>query len=77
VTLDEELAQALDGIDPAPRSRSRLVRDLALRGAAAERAERERREASRRFLLAVVRGETAYDPATAGDVHAEREAEAE
>lgn len=46
VTVDELLAEAMARIDPAPPSRSRLVRDLALRGAQAlqqERAERARR----------------------------------
>jgi metal-responsive CopG/Arc/MetJ family transcriptional regulator len=77
VTVDDELAEALDAVGPRPGSRSRLIRDLALRGAAAERAEKERREASHRFLLSVLRGETEYDPAAALDVHAEREAEVE
>lgn len=77
MTVDEELAEALDGLEPGSRSRSRLIRDLALRGAAAERAERDRRQAVRRFLIEIARGETEYDPARAADVHAEREAEAE
>jgi metal-responsive CopG/Arc/MetJ family transcriptional regulator len=76
VTIDHELAEALDAVDPRPASRSALLRDLALRGAAAERSERERRQASREFLLRVVRGETDYDPATAAEVHVEREAQA-
>jgi metal-responsive CopG/Arc/MetJ family transcriptional regulator len=73
VTVDGELAEALDAVNPHPRSRSRLIRDLALRGAAATRADRKREEASRAFLLSVVRGETDYDPSIAADVHAERE----
>jgi metal-responsive CopG/Arc/MetJ family transcriptional regulator len=77
VTVDAELAEALDAVDPRPPSRSRLIRDLALRGAAATRADRERQDASRAFLLSVVRGETDYDPSAAADVHAEREASAE
>ena len=77
VTVDRELAEALDAVDSRPRSRSRLIRDLALRGAAAAHAEQERQHASREFLLRVVRGETDYDPATASELHAEREAEAE
>jgi metal-responsive CopG/Arc/MetJ family transcriptional regulator len=77
VTVDGELADALDAVDPRPPSRSRLIRDLALRGAAAARAERERQDASRAFLMSVVRGETDYDPAAAADIHAEREASAE
>jgi metal-responsive CopG/Arc/MetJ family transcriptional regulator len=77
VTVDGELADALDAVDPRPPSRSRLIRDLALRGAAAARAERERQDASRAFLMSVVRGETDYDPSAAADIHAEREASAE
>jgi metal-responsive CopG/Arc/MetJ family transcriptional regulator len=77
VTVDGELAEALDAVDPHPPSRSRLLRDLALRGAAATRAEHERQAASRAFLLSVVRGETDYDPSAAADVHAEREATVE
>ncbi len=77
VTVDGELAEALDAVDPHPQSRSRLIRDLALRGAAVARAERERQESSRAFLLSVVRGETDYDPAAAADVHVDREASVE
>jgi predicted nucleic acid-binding protein len=40
VTVDDELAAALSRIDLAPVSKSRLVRDLALRGAQALDAER-------------------------------------
>ena len=75
--MDAELAEALAAVHPRPRSRSRLIRDLALLGAATQRAEHERREASREFLLRVVRGETDYDPRTALDLHAAREAEVE
>ncbi|MGH2713211.1 MAG: hypothetical protein ACRDSN_12775 [Pseudonocardiaceae bacterium] len=75
VTVDHELAEALDAVEPRPDSRSRLIRHLALRGAAVERAEREGRQAAREFLLGVVRGETDYDPESAAAVHAEREAE--
>jgi metal-responsive CopG/Arc/MetJ family transcriptional regulator len=77
VTVDGELAAALDAVDPQPRSRSRLIRDLAVRGAAATRAEREREAVSRAFLLSVVRGETDYDPSDAADLHAQREASVE
>jgi hypothetical protein len=63
--------------DPHPPSRSRLIRDLALRGAAATRAERESQADSRAFLLSVVRGETDYDPSAAADIHTEREASVE
>lgn len=77
VTVDPELAAALDEVEPQPRSRSRLIRDLALQGALAERerATRARRAEARDFLLAVVRGETDYDPSSALEVHAQREAD--
>jgi hypothetical protein len=42
VTIDAELAEALRAIDPDPASKSRLIRDLALRGAAAVAEERAR-----------------------------------
>lgn len=74
VTVDRELEVALEGVDARRRSRSRLLRDLALRGAAAERAERAEREDARDHLMRIVRGETDYDPASAAQVHAQREA---
>lgn len=77
MTVDRELAEALEAVNPRPPSRSRLIRDLALRGATLERAEQGRRQAGHEFLLRVVSGETDYDPATAAELHREREAEAE
>ncbi len=76
MTVDPELAAALAEVDPSPRSRSRLIRDLALRGVEVERAERdhERRREAKEFLLKIVRGETDYDPASVLEIHAEREA---
>ena len=76
VTVDTELAAALAEIDPSPRSRSRLIRDMALRGVEAEREEREaeRRREAREHLLKIVRGQTDYAPASALAAHAEREA---
>ena len=62
-------------IDPNPASRSRLIRDLAIRGAAAERDEREQRTAATDYLLSIARGETDYDFARAREIHAEREAD--
>jgi hypothetical protein len=76
VTVDPELAAALEAVDERGRSRSRLLRDLALRGAAVARAERERRQAARAGLLRIVRGETDYDPSSTAEIHAERESQA-
>jgi hypothetical protein len=77
VTIDPELEEALEAFGARAGGRSRLIRDLALRGAAAERVERERALVAREFLLRVVRGETDYDPAVAAEVHAERERQAD
>lgn len=61
VTVDDELAAALRGVDPAPSSRSRLVRDLALRGARALQEERARREDALTVLREIADGERDYD----------------
>jgi metal-responsive CopG/Arc/MetJ family transcriptional regulator len=74
VTLDPELAAAMEAVDPQPASRSRLIRDLAIRGAEAEQAARSQREAAVEYLLTIVRGETDYDFGAARAIHAEREA---
>ena len=73
MTVDAELGEALSSIDPQPVSRSRLIRDLALRGAQASREERARREEAKEFLLKVARGEVSYDFDAAREIHAERE----
>ena len=74
VTVDPELAAAMAAVDPHPSSRSRLIRDLALRGAEAERDERERRTEAAAYLLSISSGETDYDFDAARAIHAEREA---
>jgi hypothetical protein len=74
VTVDPELAAAMDAVDPQPQSRSRLIRDLAIRGAEMERDERERRAQAVDFLLSISSGETEYDFDAARAIHAEREA---
>jgi hypothetical protein len=61
-------------IDPEPASRSRLIRDLAVRGAKAESEEREQRRQAIEHLLSIARGETAYDFSLAREIHAERDA---
>ncbi len=60
VTLDPELAAALDDVDPHPPSRSGLIRDLALRGAQAEKDKRARGGAID-YLVRVVDGEIDLD----------------
>jgi hypothetical protein len=72
VTVDPELAAAMAAVDPHPTSRSRLIRDLAIRGAAAECDAREREAVD--YLLSITRGDTDYDFEAARQIHAEREA---
>jgi hypothetical protein len=74
VTVDPELAAAMAAVDPHPTSRSRLIRDLAIRGAAAERDAREREREAVDHLLSITRGDTDYDFEAARQIHAEREA---
>jgi hypothetical protein len=72
VTIDPELSEALadlGGTEP----RSRTVRDLALRGAEAVRAERNGRAEALEFLRRLDDGEDdRYDPAVSARLHAER-----
>jgi len=73
VTIDPELGAALRAIDPHPVSKSGLIRDLALRGAAAASEERAQHQQAIENLLSISRGEIAYDFEAARAVHAERE----
>jgi hypothetical protein len=68
VTIDDDLADALAAVDPAPASRSRLVRDLAIRGADAIRADRADAEDALSHLLAIADGEHPHDFAPVSDV---------
>jgi len=72
VTVDDELAGALARIDPRPSSRSRLVRDLALRGALAVQAERARADDAVTLLLEIADGERDHDFATVADLASRR-----
>ena len=74
VTVDPELAAAMAAVDPHPTSRSRLIRDLAIRGAQAERDANERRRDATDYLLSIANGGTDYDFDAAREIHAEREA---
>ena len=74
VTVDPELAAAMDAVDPRPRSRSRLIRELAIRGAEAERDAREHRREALEYLLNIASGDTDYDFDAARAIHAQREA---
>jgi hypothetical protein len=73
VTVDPELAAAMNAVDPNPSSRSRLIRDLAIRGAEAERDARRRQDDAIEYLLSIAHGQTGYDFEAARSIHAERE----
>ncbi len=73
VTVDPKLGEALAAVEPHPKSRSRLIRDLALRGAEAAEEERGGREAAKQTLLKIARGEISYDFEASREIHAERE----
>jgi len=72
VTVDPELKEALRAIDPRPASKSRLIRDLALRGAEAAEEERARREEAKELLLGIARGEVSYDFEALSEIIRER-----
>jgi hypothetical protein len=72
VTLDTELARALTELGGAS-PRSRAVRDLALRGAEAVRAERSARHEAHEHLRRIATGEDdGYDFAVSERLHDER-----
>jgi metal-responsive CopG/Arc/MetJ family transcriptional regulator len=72
VTLDAELAAALTEVGSS-ESRSRAVRDLALRGAEAIRAERARKRDAIEHLRRIATGEDdGYDFAVSERLHASR-----
>ncbi len=72
VTVDPELAEAIAAVDRHPPSKSRLLRDLALRGARSLEAERERRGHAHTYLLRILGGETDYDFEAARQLHEAR-----
>ncbi len=77
VTVDPELAEAMAAVEARPASRSRLLRDLALRGAEAALEERRGREQAKEFFLKVATGEIDLDLTGAREAWEEREAEVE
>ena len=74
VTVDAELAAAMAEVDPSPASRSRLIRDLAVRGAEAERERRDRVRWANQQLIKISTGEIDMDLDAVAAIHAEREA---
>lgn len=77
VTVDPTLEEALAAVDPHPKSRSRLIRDLALRGAEVAAEDRIRRQEAKEFFRKVIRGEIELDMTGAREAWEEREAEVE
>lgn len=73
VTVDPELGAALAAIEPSPASKSRLIRDLALRGAELAAEERERYDEAIETLCKIADGEIPYDFDALGEILAERE----
>src|ERR1700722_20321446 len=72
VTLDTELAAAVAEFG-GTESRSRIVRDLALRGAEAFRAERDARREAHEHLRRIATGEDdRYDFTISEQLHASR-----
>jgi hypothetical protein len=61
VTIDPELGEAMAAVDARPKSRSRLIRDLALRGAEVAVEERRKHDEAIEFLCKVADGEIDYD----------------
>jgi hypothetical protein len=77
VTVDPELAEAMAAVEARPASRSRLLRDLALRGAEVALEERRGREQAKETLLKIANGEIDVDMTGAREAWEEREAEVE
>ena len=61
VTIDPELGEAMAAVDAHPKSRSGLVRDLAMRGAEVVAEEQRKHDEAIEFLLKVASGEIDYD----------------
>lgn len=60
-------------VDPDPQSKSRLIRDLALRGAEAAAEDRVRRQEAKEFFRKVTRGEIELDMEAGREAWEERE----
>lgn len=77
VTVDPALAEAMATVDAHPKSKSRLIRDLALRGAEVAEEDKRRREEARDYFRKVAHGEIELDFTGAQEAWEEREAEVE
>jgi hypothetical protein len=61
VTVDPELAEAMAAVETHSKSKSKLIRDLALKGAEVVAEERQKYDQAIDVLLKVARGEIDYD----------------
>lgn len=73
VTVDPALAEAMAAVDAHPKSKSRLIRDLALRGAEAVEEDQVRREEAKDYFRKVANGEIELDFTGAQEAWEERE----
>ena len=73
VTVDPELGEALAAIEPHPASKSRLIRDLALRGAQIAEEERACHDEAIETLVKIADGEIPYDFEALGEILRERD----
>ena len=73
VTVDPALAEAMAAVDAHPKSKSRLIRDLAMRGAEVAEEDRQRREEAKQTLLEILRGEIELDLDASREAWEERE----
>ena len=73
VTVDPALAEAMAAVDAHPKSKSRLIRDLALRGAEVAEEDRRRREEAKEYFRKVASGEIELDFTGAQEAWEERE----
>jgi Pyruvate/2-oxoacid:ferredoxin oxidoreductase gamma subunit len=71
--VDPALEAAMSDIDPEPKSRSRLIRNMAMRGAEAMAEDRRRHAEATETLLKIVRGEIELDLSAAREAWEERE----
>lgn len=73
VTVDPALEEAMAAVDAHPKSKSRLIRDLALRGAEVAAEDRVRRQEAKEFFRKVADGEIDYDFEAGQEAWEERE----
>jgi hypothetical protein len=73
VTVDPALAEAMAAVDAHPKSKSGLIRDLALRGAEVAEEDKRRREEAKETLRKIADGEIELDLDASREAWEERE----